>query len=254
MLKKSALALLIASSVLTTMSFASDNIQISQKERDKHEKKEVFESRDKKIKVEKNLNESKSEQDRKSYDVAMTTIVFKLDDKVDMASNYSKLDAELRNSNDIIKSIQNYGKIVSNESLVQTVLSNTASKNVRKQTIEYVKEVTNGVPHKDFLDIISYQTFYINGLRNDDKLSLFVTAQDSELTSMSDIKIGGGSNEVTIQTPSISTVTFDQAVVLKKDEYKLLNLGSADSPVSPFTDSNTKTYKAIIVKILDQAS
>jgi hypothetical protein len=265
MFKKATLAIVVAASILgASISFASDNIQISQKERDKHTQnnKTVIESPDKIHKVEKTLYVNKDSaykdiNNMKSYDVSMTNITFRLNDKVDDVFNqFSKIDSELSKNNDIAKTFQGYGKIVKIDNQTQTVLAGNVANFSNTKSIEYVNEVTNGEQSRDFIDIINSQRFFINNLRDDKKLTVFLTINGAQLDSMSKITVGGGSQESYIESPSISSYAVDQAVVIKPGEYKLINMGS-DSMTDPnplFENSGSKLYKAMIIKVSEQGS
>lgn len=265
MLKKATLAIMIAASILgANISFASDNIQISQKERDKQTQnnKTVIESQDKAHKVEKTIRVNKDSNynntnNLKSYDVSITNITFRQDDKINNSfDEFLKIDAELKNTNDIAKTFQGYGKIVSLDTQVQTVLAGNLANFSNTKSIEYVNEVNNGEQSKEFLDIVNSQRIFINNIRDDKKLTVFLTINSAQLDSMSKIKVGSGSQESYIESPIISSSASDQAVVLKTDEYKLVNMRSSDMPdPNPlFEKSGSKLYKAMIVKVSEQGS
>lgn len=271
MLKKATLAIMIAASILgANISFASDNIQISQKERDKQTQnnKTVIESQDKVHKVEKTIRVNKDSNynntnNLKSYDVSITNITFRQDDKINNSfDEFLKIDAELKNTNDIAKTFQGYGKIVSLDTQVQTVLAGNLANFSNTKSIEYVNEVNNGEQSKEFLDIVNSQRIFINNIRDDKKLTVFLTINSAQLDSMSKITVGSGSGSSSgsqdsyIESPIISSSASDQAVVLKTDEYKLVNMRSSDMPdPNPlFEKSGSKLYKAMIVKVSEQGS
>lgn len=264
MLKKATLTIAIAASILgSSLSFAGNDIQIPQKERDKYEKhKTIIESPDKQHKVEKTLTVNKSAAYKntaniKSYDVSMTNITFRLNDKVDnVFDQFPKINDELSKTNDIAKTFQGYGKIVKMDNQVQTVLAGNLASFSNTKSIEYVNEVTNGEQSRDFIDIINSQRFYINNVRDDKKLTVFLTINGAQLDSMSKIAVGGGSQESYIESPTISSYAVDQAVVVKPGEYKLINMGS-DNMTDPnplFENSGQKLYKAVIIKVSEQGS
>lgn len=130
------------------------------------------------------------------------------------------------------------------------------------KSIEYVNEVNNGEQSKEFLDIVNSQRIFINNIRDDKKLTVFLTINSAQLDSMSKITVGSGSGSSSgsqdsyIESPIISSSASDQAVVLKTDEYKLVNMRSSDMPdPNPlFEKSGSKLYKAMIVKVSEQGS
>lgn len=262
MFKKATLAIVVAASILSaSMSFASDNIQISQKERDKHTQnnKTIIESPDKMHRVEKTLpvTKNKDTTNIKSYDVAMTTITFRVDSKDDNAfDNFLKIDEALRTTNDIAKTFQGYGKIVKFDTQVQTVLAGSLANFSNTKSIEYVNEVTDGQQSRNFLNIVNSQRIFINNVRDDQKLTVFLTLNGAQLDSMSKIAVGAGSQETYMESPSISSYATDQAVVVKTGEYKLINMGS-DNMTEPnplFDNAGTKLYRAVIIKVSEQGS
>jgi hypothetical protein len=265
MFKKATLAIVVAASILgANISFATDNIQISQKERDKQTQnnKTVIESPDKLHRVEKNIRvnkdaDYKNTNNLKSYDVSITNITFRVDNKVDKAfDDFLKIDETLRTSNDIAKTFQGYGKIVKFDNQVQTVLARNLASFSNTKSIEYVNEVTDGQQVRDFLDIVNSQKIFINNVRDDQKLTVFLTLNGAQLDSMSKIKVGAGSQESYIESPVVSSYATDQAVVVKTGEYKLITMGT-DSMTEPnplFDNEGTKLYKAVIIKVSEQGS
>lgn len=259
MLKKATLAIMIAASILgSSISFAGE------KEKDKQiqSNKTVIESPDKLHRVEKTIRvnkdaDYKNTNNLKSYDVSITNITFRVDSKVDKAfDDFLKIDETLRTSNDIAKTFQGYGKIVKFDTQVQTVLGGNLASFSNTKSIEYVNDVTDGQQSRDFLNIVNSQRIFINNLRDDKKLTVFLTLNGAQLDSMSKIKVGAGSQETYIENPTISSYTTDQAVVLKTGEYKLITMGT-DSMTEPnplFDNEGTKLYKAVIIKVSEQDS
>lgn len=259
MLKKTMLSIAITMSILgSSLSFAGNETQIAPEKREKvMQHKTVIESPDKQHRVEQTISINKDNTNMKSYDVSLTNITFRLNDKVDNIFNqFPQINDELLKTNDISKTFQGYGKIVKMDNQVQTVLAGNSASFINTKSIEYVNEVTNGEQSRAFIDIKNSQNFFINNLRDDKKLTVFLTINGAQLDSMSKIAVGSGSQESYIETPSISSYAINQAVVVKPGEYKLINMGS-DSLTEPnplFENSGQKLYKAVILKVSEQGS
>ena len=241
MLKKAKLSIIIAASILSSnLSFAGNDVQVPQEIH-----KTIIETPDKLHNVKKTAN-------LKSYDVEMNTITFRADEKIgNVVDNFLKIDADLRKTNNIDKTFQSYGKIVDVRHQINTVLSGDLASFSNTKSIEYVNEVTNGKQSKDFIDIINFQRFYINNLREDKKLTVLLNIQDSQLNSMRKTDIGEGSQKTYIESPSVSTTTVDQSVTVKPGEYKLVNMEKDQmTDPNPLSDkAENKLYKAIIIKV-----
>jgi len=254
MLKKSTLGIIIASTIFSsTLVLAAEQKTSPLPLKDVNN--EVIISKQIKNSKVKTMPEHKKNDRANAYELSMTTIIFKVNENVNLGEDFLKIDNDLKESKNLNDVFSKYGKITKVENKVQSLVAGYDNSFSSTRTIEYVSEVTNGIQSHGFIDITNYQNIYINDKLTDNKLALFLNKKDSQLDALNKVEVNDGSQKTFIERPVVSTHKIDQTVVLKTGEYKLINLSDWTTDESPlFNNVSNKTYRAIVVKVLSQGT
>lgn len=227
MLKKATLSVIIAASLLTSHAVFAEN---SVKNNNKTEKEVP-------------VQQMKSKQ----YDVSMTVINFQVNDKFNSSTDdFFKIDKELSENNNIAEVFQKYGKVLSSDAYITNVVAGLPNKFSYTQTVPYVNEVTDSLQKTAYIDIKSWQNFFIRDDANENSALLFLDFQKSKLDSIEKSEVGEGSSATFIENPTISSFSTEQAVKVNLGHYKLANLSSNFD-----NGSVNKTYKAVVIKVTE---
>jgi hypothetical protein len=232
------LALIIATTVITTnIAFAGTNKEETRKENENMKQKIL----DNKAILEKEREMLFPKQE--SYDISTITVTFSpKNQEDDIVSELIAMNELLIKTNNINQTINNYGNIKEYESQSQSILSNTLSRVSQERIMNYKYKQEDGVINSVDIKLSNVKSYKLRET-DDNKYTLFFNIKNEKLGKSNEQL---NSDEYSLsKIPSIKTDELNQAVVLKKGEYKVVNIYQN----LPNDKDIGKEYTATIMKL-----
>lgn len=179
-----------------------------------------------------------------SYDISTTTVTFAPKNKDDdIVGQLIEMNESLLKTNNINQTINNYGNIKEYESQSQSVIPDTFSKVSHEKIMNYKYKQDDGVINTVDIRLSNVNAYSLREA-NDDKYTLFFNIKNEKLDKNSNEKLNSEEYSLS-KIPSIKTHEVNQAVVLKKGEYKIVNIYQN----IPNDKNDGKEYTATILKL-----
>ncbi len=232
------IALIIATTVITTnVAFASTSKEEIRKDNETMKQKIID-------------NKAMLKQEREmlfpkqvSYDISTTTVTFTPKNKDDdIVAELIAMNELLLKTNNINQTINNYGNITEYESQSQSILSNTLSRVSQERIMNYKYKQEDGLINSVDIKLSNVKSYRLIET-DDNKYTLFFNIKNEKLGKSNEQL---NSDEYSLsKIPSIKTDELNQAVVLNKGEYKIVNIYQN----IPNDKDVGKEYTATIVKL-----
>lgn len=232
------IATVIATTLFTSsFTYAGDNVDVS----NKHEE-EMKQNIEQLTKTRKILENAIDKEKEVSYNIDTTTVTFIPKNKdTDIVGELIKMNENLASTNNINETINSYGTITRYESQSQSIIPNWKSVVMNERIMNYKYKEKDGSIDSTDIKLSNMNNYILKKLKEKEKYTVFLNIRNEKLGK---VKVDN-ENYSLLKIPSIVTQESTQAVVVKINEYKVVNIYQE----LPYNENDPKEYTATIIKL-----